>query len=50
MDRVGVLEQARAEIGEWADIAMQALAPVELPPSAREEIEEFTHFLMVRDR
>ena len=50
MDRVGVREQAHAEVGEWADIAMQALAPVELSPSAREEIEEFTHFLMVRDR
>ena len=50
MERVGVQEQARAEVNEWADMAMEALAPIELSPSARQEIEEFTHFLMVRDR
>ncbi len=50
MDRVGVREHASAEISEWADMAMQALAPIELSPSARHEVEEFTHFLMVRDR
>lgn len=50
MERVGVQEQASAEVGEWADMAMEAIAPIELSPSARQEIEEFTHFLMVRDR
>ena len=50
MDRVRVREQASAEISQWADIAMQAIAPIELSPPARQEIEEFTHFLMVRDR
>ena len=50
MERVGVQEQAGTEVSEWADMAMDALAPIELSPSARQEIEEFTHFLMVRDR
>ena len=50
MDRVGVREHAGTEVSQWADIAMQALAPIELSPPARQEIEEFTHFLMVRDR
>ncbi len=50
MDQVGVRDQAGAEVSAWADIAMQALAPIEMSPSARQEIEEFTHFLMVRDR
>ena len=30
--------------------AMRALARVELPPDAKREMEDFTHFLMVRDR
>jgi geranylgeranyl diphosphate synthase type I len=50
MDRVGVREHAMAEAREWADSAVQALAPVELSPAARREIEDFVHFLMVRDR
>ena len=50
MGRVGVQEQAGTEVSEWADMAMEALAPIELSQSARQEIEEFTHFLMVRDR
>ena len=50
MDRIGVQDHAGAEISEWADIAMKSIAPIELSPSARQEIEEFTHFLMVRDR
>lgn len=50
MDRIGVQDHAGAEISEWADLAMKAIAPIELSPSARQEIEEFTHFLMVRDR
>ncbi len=50
MERTGVQEHAGTEVSEWADMAMQAIAPIELSPSARQEIEEFTHFLMVRDR
>ena len=50
MDRAGVQDRARDEVTEWADIAMQALAPVEMSAESRREIEEFTHFLMVRDR
>ena len=50
MERVGVREMAQAEAGEWADAAMSALASVELSPQARRDIEEFTHFLLVRDR
>ena len=50
MDRVGVREQADAEVSEWADLAMQSLSHIEMSPAARQEIEEFTHFLMVRDR
>ena len=50
MERVGVQAQASAEVSEWADLAMEAIATIELSPSARQEIEEFTHFLMVRDQ
>ena len=50
MERVGVQEQASTEVSGWADMAMEAIAPIELSPSARQEIEDFTHFLMVRDR
>ena len=50
MEKVGVRERARAEAQEWADAAMRALAPVELSPFARQEIEDFTNFLMARDR
>jgi len=50
MDKIGVRERAGVEAGEWADLAMRALARVELPPDAKREMEDFTHFLMVRDR
>ena len=50
MERTGARERAGAEAREWADRAMDALAAVELSPGARRDIEEFTHFLLVRDR
>ncbi len=50
MERVGVRERAQDEAGEWADAAMRAIEPVQLAPQARRDIEEFTHFLLVRDR
>ena len=50
MDRARVRQSAHAEVSEWADVAIRALAGVELSPDARELIEEFVHFLMVRDR
>ena len=50
MDRAGVRERASVEAGEWADLAMQALTPVEMSADAKREIEDFIHFLMVRDR
>ena len=50
MDNVGVREHAQAEAQDWADTAVQALAPIELSPATRREIEDFIHFLLVRDR
>ena len=50
MDSAGVRERAGVEAAEWADLAMSALAGVELPPDAKRDMEEFAHFLMVRDR
>ncbi len=50
MDRIGVQEHAHIEASEWADRAMAALVAVELSPEARRDIEDFTHFLLVRDR
>ncbi len=50
MDRVGVEESAQAEAARWADAAIQAITPLELSHRHREQIEEFTHFLLVRDR
>ena len=50
MDRIGAREYAHGEASEWADRALAALAPVELSPQARRDIEDFTHFLLVRDR
>lgn len=50
MDKAGVRERAGVEAAEWANLAMRALARVELPPDAKRDMEEFTHFLMVRDR
>ena len=50
MDRVGVKERAQAEAARWADAAIQAITPLELSHRHREQIEEFTHFLLVRDR
>lgn len=50
MDRTGVAEHAQAEAGRWADVAIQAITPLELSHLHREQIEEFTHFLLVRDR
>ena len=50
MDKAGVRERAGVEAAEWAELAMRALAGVNLPPDAKREMEEFTHFLMVRDR
>ena len=50
MERMGVQECAHLEASEWADRAMAALAAVELSREARRDIEDFTHFLLVRDR
>ena len=50
MDKVGARDRAQADAARWADRAMSAIAPLELPPQSRERIEEFTHFLLVRDR
>ena len=50
MDRMGVQDRAHNEASEWADLALAALAAVELSPQARRDIEDFTHFLLVRDR
>ena len=50
MERIGVQERAHVEASEWADRAMAALVAVELSPEARRDIEDFTHFLLVRDR
>ena len=50
MERIGVQERAHVEASEWADMAMAALVAVELSPEARRDIEDFTHFLLVRDR
>ena len=50
MDRVGVAEHAQTEAARWADVAIQAITPLELSHRHREQIEEFTHFLLVRDR
>ncbi len=50
MERIGVRDNAQAEANWWADEAMRSLAPVELSAESRREIEEITHFLLVRDR
>ncbi len=50
MENVGVQRRARAETGIWADRAMNALSAVDLRPEARRDFEEFTHFLMTRNR
>ncbi len=50
MDRVGAREHAQSEAARWADAAVRAIAPLELSHQHREQIEEFTHFLLVRDR
>lgn len=49
MDRVGVQAHAQAEAAAWADVAMEALSTVEISPAKRQEIEDFMHFLLVRD-
>ena len=50
MEKIGVREHAQTEAARWADSAMQSIAPLELSHRHREQIEEFTHFLLVRDR
>ena len=50
MDRVGVQEHAQAEAEVWAGLAIEALDTVELSPAITREIEDFIHFLLVRDR
>ena len=50
MERIGVRDNAQAEANWWADAAMRSLEHVELSAESRREIEEFTHFLLVRDR
>ena len=50
MEDTGVREHAQTEAARWADSAMQSIAPLELSHLHREQIEEFTHFLLVRDR
>ena len=50
MEKMGVREHAQTEAARWADSAIRSIAPLELSPCHRERIEEFTHFLLVRDR
>ena len=50
MEKIGVREHAQTEAARWADKAIGAITPVELSHWHREQIEEFTHFLLVRDR
>ena len=50
MERIGVRDNAQAEANWWADAAMRSLEHVELSAESRREIEELTHFLLVRDR
>ena len=50
MEKVGVREHAQTEASKWADSGMQSIAALELSHQHREQIEEFTHFLLVRDR
>ena len=50
MDRLGAREYAGDAAAEWADAALAALAAVELSPESRRDIEDFTHFLLVRDK
>ncbi len=50
MNRLGVREHAQTEAAGWADAAIRAIAPIELSHKHREQIEELTHFLLVRDR
>ncbi len=50
MDKIGARERAQADAARWADRAMSAVAPLEFSRQSRERIEEFTHFLLVRDR
>ena len=50
MERIGVRDDAQAEASWWADEAMRSIERVELSAESRREIEELTHFLLVRDR
>ena len=50
MEKIGVRDRAQSEAAEWADAAIQSIAHLELSPWARRQVEEFTHFLLVRNR
>ena len=50
MEKIGVRESAQAEANWWADEAMRSIEHIELAAESRREIEELTHFLLVRDR
>ena len=50
MDRLDVKNHAQQEAERYAEVAMASLAPVELSPQARQEVEDLTQFLLVRDR
>ena len=50
MDKIRVRERAQTEAAAWADRAIRSIESLELSPWHRERIEEFTHFLLVRDR
>ena len=49
MDRVKAMEFAQNLASEHAEQATDALAAMELATGARDEIEELTHFLLVRE-
>lgn len=50
MDRLEVRTHAQHEAERYAEAAMASLASVELSTDARGEMEDLTHFLLVRDR
>ena len=50
MDRLNVRDHAQYEAERYAEAAMASLAPIELSPQARREVEDLTQFLLVRDR
>ncbi|MCH8309463.1 MAG: polyprenyl synthetase family protein [Chloroflexi bacterium] len=50
MERLNVRDHAQNAAEMYAEAAMASLAPIELSPQARREVEDLTQFLLVRDR